>query len=88
MYESDIMNSIYESLITVEHKDKIFIIQTDINMKIPNTNTSMDRLIRFFEFGDRNIRPMNMLSKISHQFNYMKLNSLYHNIYSLQIHSK
>lgn len=75
--ESDIMNSIYESLITVEHRDKIFIIQTDINMKIPNTNTSMDRLIRFFEFGDRNIRPMNMISKISQQFNHMKLNGLW-----------
>lgn len=75
--ELDIMNYIYKSLKYTEHKDNLFIIETNIDIKIPNTNTCIDRLIRFLEYGDRQIKPINMLSKMEQSFNHSKLNSLW-----------
>lgn len=75
--ESEIMNSISNTIIYTEHKDMVFKIETDINIKIPNTNTCMDRLIRFLEYGDRNTRPISMFLKAKQYFNYSKLLSLW-----------
>ena len=72
-----IMELISTNFIYTKHKNNIFLIQTDDNVLIPNTNTSLTRLIRFINGGDTTYRATNMFTNIINKYNYVQLNTLW-----------
>lgn len=72
-----IFDTINNSFKFVKHKDNIWILELDTSVLIPNTQTSMSRLIRFLEYGDLQYKGMNMFKKLEHKYNWNKLNSLW-----------
>lgn len=65
-----IMEAIYDSFIYKQRKDNTWIIEIDNNIKIPNTYTSIGKLIRFLNSGDINLKGTGMFIAASKHFNH------------------
>lgn len=72
-----IMNSIHTSLIAKPQRNNICKLIIDNNVLIPNTYTSIDKLIRFLNFGDTIYKGSGMFTTIIHKYNNKKLNNLW-----------
>ena len=72
-----IINTIINSIKIKKYKDNIFKIETDIDLVIPNTHTSIDRLIRFLNSGDNETPATDFITQIQHKLNYVQLNSMW-----------
>lgn len=72
-----IMSAIYNSLMCEEHKNNTFVIKIDMNVTIPNTYTSIDRLIRFINYGDNKCKPTGIFTNLQHDFKHNRLNTLW-----------
>jgi len=75
--ERDILDTIYNSLSFTEYRDNVYKIDIDTSVKIPNTRTSIDRLIRFLDYGDLKYKGIGILSTIEHKYNYKLLNDFW-----------
>lgn len=73
----DIMEAIYDSLTYTPYKNNLWKIHTDINIRIPNSYTAVDRLIRFLNYGDTYYKATGIFTKLQKEFNHQKLNSLW-----------
>ena len=74
---NSIMNTVRNSLIYEQHRKGIWRIKLNTNVLIPNTYTPMDRLFRFLEYGDNNIKAIGMIAKVRKHFNSQNLMSLW-----------
>lgn len=72
----DILNSIKDAITFNEYKNNIWKIEINPNIIIPYSNTSIDRLVRFLNFGDSKQRGTGMFS-LEKKYDYKKLNSLW-----------
>lgn len=70
-----IMRSIKESLTYKQYRKNVWRIVTNTNKVIPNTVTSMDRLIRFLNYGDKNAGATGILTLLQKYFDYNQLQS-------------
>lgn len=77
-----IMNTIFKAIYVEQYRKNTWRIRINSNINIPNTNTSIDRLVRFLEFGDINHKSINMFNNIKQYYNNNKLDTLY-NMYCL-----
>ncbi len=57
--------------------NNLYVLKIDYSVVIPNTSTSIDRLVRFLEYGDLNYTGLNIFNKLQHKYNYNKLYSLW-----------
>lgn len=73
----NIMQAIYESFTYVPKKDNIYEIKIDDNILIPNSYTSISRLIRFLNYGDINNKATGIFTKLEQNFDFNKLNSMW-----------
>lgn len=74
---NDIMKGIRDSFVVESYRNNVYKIRTDLNVLIPNSLTSMDRLIRFLNFGDNKCKPTAMFTKLQQEFKHKKLNALW-----------
>ena len=76
-----IVDTIYRA-IRIRKQDLVYMVYIDKNVLIPNTYTSIDRLMRFLDYGDLNYKGLGIFTKLEHKYNYSKLNALWvHHIY-------
>ena len=74
---SDIIDNICKAFIARPYKTNIWKIETNGSILIPNTYTSIDRLIRFLNYGDSKCKATGIFSKLEQEFNYQKINTLW-----------
>lgn len=74
---SELMGAIHDSLICEEYKNNLYQLRIDTNILIPHSVTSVDRLIRFINYGDNKQRATGMFSNLEHEFNHKELNNLW-----------
>ena len=72
-----ILEAIYNSIIFREYKDNIWKIEIDSSAKIPNTNTGIDRFIRFLNYGDIYNKGMGLFTNITNSLGFYILNDLW-----------
>ena len=72
-----IMKAIYQSITFEEYRNNLWKINIDENVLIPNTYTSISRLVRFINYGDNKTRATGMFTNLVHKFNHMTLNNLW-----------
>lgn len=72
-----IMETIHKSFKYEQYRKGIWTIRTDINVTIPGTNTSADRLIRFIDYGDNVMHATGMFNKLKGDFGFQNLNNLW-----------
>lgn len=72
-----IMECIYDSFSYEEENLGVWVLNTNANVIVPNTTTSIDRIIRFLEFGDAKFSGTGMLNKIKSEYKFYKLNNLW-----------
>lgn len=72
-----ILDTIYNSFTYSEHRNNVFILNIDTQTLIPNTTTSIDRLIRFLDYGDLNYKGLSFITTMEHKYNAKQLNSLW-----------
>lgn len=75
--EDIILNTIHKALYCEQYRYNIWRIRINKDILVPNTNTSIDTLVRFLEYGDRNVKAMGMFTKLRIHFIHKKLNILY-----------
>lgn len=73
----DIMNTIGDSLVAVPYKDNLWKIQIDTSLVIPNSYTSIERLIRYLNYGDLKSRATGIFTGLEKKFNHKKLNAMW-----------
>ena len=73
----DLMNAIKDSIIATEYKNNLWKIEIDSTKLIPNSSTSIDRFIRFLNYGDSYTRATGIFTKLEKDFNHIKLMSLW-----------
>lgn len=74
---SEIVNAIYSSLMCEEYKNNLYQLRINTNVLIPHSVTSIDRLIRFINYGDNKQRATGIFSNLEHEFNHKELNNLW-----------
>ena len=74
---SDIIDAIYESITYKQYKDNIWKIFIDTNILIPYSYTSIDRLIRFINYGDNKQRGTGIFPGLEQDYNFKQLNGLW-----------
>lgn len=74
---SEILELIFESLRYKSDNVNRWTIYTNSDIIIPNSYTSMDRLIRFINFGDINFKGTGMFTQFENYFSKQKLNNLW-----------
>lgn len=72
-----IMKAIYQSITFEEYRNNLWKINIDENVLIPNTYTSISRLVRFINYGDNKTRATGMFTNLVHKFNHITLNNLW-----------
>lgn len=80
---SEIMTAIYESIIYQQHRNNNWTICINTNVLIPHSLTSIDRLIRFLNYGDNIQRATGIFTDLEREYNHNKLNTLW-NLYTLK----
>lgn len=73
-YET-ILELILKSIKVNKYKNNVYKIETDTNIKIPGTHTSIDRIIRYINGGDNETPATNIFTNIQKDLNYIQLNS-------------
>ena len=73
---TDILNSISESIDFEEYQNNTWKIIINPNILIPYSNTSIERLVRFINFGDVKQRATGMFN-LEHKYNHKELNKLW-----------
>ena len=73
----DIIETISDAIITVPYKNNIWKIEVNRNVVIPNSYTSIDRLIRFLNYGDTKCKATGMFTTLEHEYRHQKLNALW-----------
>ena len=73
----DLMNAIKDGIIATEYKNNLWKIEIDSTKLIPNSSTSIDRFIRFLNYGDSYTRATGIFTKLEKDFNHIKLMSLW-----------
>jgi len=73
----DLIQAIADSFRVVRYKDNLFKIEIDSNVMIPNSSTSIDRFVRFLNYGDINNKATGIFTKIENVFNHNKLMALW-----------
>lgn len=74
---SAIMRAIRDSIDIEQQRDNMWKIQINPNILIPYSNTSIDRLIRFINYGDNKQRATGMFTNLEREFNHKELNSMW-----------
>lgn len=72
-----LMETIYSSFCFEEYKNNIWKINTDSNIIIPNTTTSIDRFIRFLDYGDTKYSPTGIFNNLKMEYSWAKINTLW-----------
>lgn len=80
---SEIMTAIYDSMTYQQHKDNNWKICINTSVLIPHSFTSIDRLIRFINYGDNFQRATGIFTNLEREYNHNKLNTLW-NIFTLK----
>lgn len=78
----DLLQTVGSSLRAVPYKDNLWKIEVDPNVLIPNSSTSIDRFIRYLNYGDLKSRPTGIFTRIENYFDHSKLKQLW-NLYNL-----
>ena len=73
----DIINSIMESIVAVPYKNNLWKIEVNSNELIPNSYTSIDRLIRFLNYGDTKYKATGIFTNLEHEYRHQKLNAIW-----------
>lgn len=73
----EIMDAIADSFTYEQYKDNLWKILINANNLIPHSFTSIDRLIRFINYGDNKQRGTGMFTKLEQEFNHNKLNTMW-----------
>ena len=74
---NDIMHAIEKSLICTPHRNNVWTIHIDNNVLIPNSNSSIDRVVRFLNYGDMQNKATGMFTNIASYYRHEKLNGLW-----------
>ena len=74
---SAIMRAIRDSIDIEQQRDNMWKIQINPNVLIPYSNTSIDRLIRFINYGDNKQRATGIFTNLEREFNHKELNSMW-----------
>lgn len=74
---TDIIDTISQSIIAVPYKNNVWKIEINSNVLIPNSYTSIDRLVRFLNYGDTKYKATGMFTNIEHEYRHQKLNALW-----------
>ena len=88
MYDTgvnDIMRAIKQSIVCTPHRNNVWTIHIDSNVLIPNSNTSIDRVIRFLNYGDMKYKATGMFTAITTFYRHDKLNGLWKLFVSQQL---
>ena len=72
-----IMECIYDSFSYEEEQEGKWVLTTNSNVILPHTSTSIDRIIRFLEYGDIKFNATGMLNKIKNEYKFHKINNLW-----------
>ena len=72
-----IMENIYESFTYEEQQYGKWVLTTNSNIILPHTSTSIDRIIRFLEYGDIKFNATGMFNKIKNEYKFHKVNNLW-----------
>lgn len=80
---SEIMERIYDSLTYEQQRYNKWKIIINQNILIPYSNTSIDRLVRFINYGDNFQRATGMFTNLEKEYNHSKLHTLW-NMYVLK----
>ena len=73
----DIIDTISDAIIAVPYKNNLWKIEVNRNVVIPNSYTSIDRLIRFLNYGDIKCKATGMFTVLEHEYKHQKLNALW-----------
>lgn len=73
----DIVDAITQAIVATEYKDNIWKIEVNQNVLIPNTYTSIDKLIRFINFGDNVCKGTGMFTNLEHEYRHQQLNAIW-----------
>lgn len=73
----DIMCAIKDSFIARPYINCTYKIEIDTQNLIPNTITSIDRLIRFLEYGDTKVKGTDMFTGLKKHYDHKTLNTLW-----------
>jgi hypothetical protein len=71
------METIRYALTYKQHRENKWCLAINDSMLIPHSNTSIDRLVRFINYGDNNQRATGMFTKLEHEINHKELNHLW-----------
>ena len=74
---TEIFNAISNSFTYEQYKNNLWKINIDSNVLIPHSYTSIDRLIRFLNYGDNKQRGTGMFSNMEQEFNHIFLNNMW-----------
>lgn len=80
---SEIMSAIHDSITYEQYRNNTWKMIINPNILIPHSNTSIDRLVRFLNFGDNVQRATGIFTNLEREYNYSKLNILW-NMYVLK----
>ena len=73
----DLIQTVNSSLRAVSYKANLWKIEVNSNILIPNSSTSIDRFIRYLNYGDAHSRATGIFTDVENYFNHSKLNSLW-----------
>lgn len=74
---SNIINSIINSIIAIPYKNNIWKLEIDSNVLIPNSCTSIDKLIRFLNYGDNKFKATGIFTNLEHEYRHQRLNAIW-----------
>ena len=72
-----IMKCIYDAFSYEEQQLGLWVLTTNSNIILPNTNTSFERIIRFLEYGDMKFNATGMFNKLKNEYKFHKINNLW-----------
>lgn len=79
---TSLLQAVNTSFKAVPYKNNLWKIEVNPNVLIPNSSTSIDRFIRYLNYGDLKSRPTGIFTKIESYFDHNKIKQLW-NLYTL-----
>lgn len=73
----DIINAIWYSFDYEKQRNNIYNLRINSNILIPNSATSIDRLIRFLNYGDTKYKATGMFTKMIQDMDIITINNLW-----------
>lgn len=74
---SELMNAIRQSIIWQKKRKNIYNIIIDTNILIPHSYTSIEKFIKFLEYGDIKHKATGIISTLENDFNHTELLSMW-----------